>query len=273
MSVFARTWWILSGAVSKSVDDRLPKLAAALVYYTVFSLAPLLVVAVAVAGRLYGKAAARGEVAAQLDRLIGTIPAQMIETTIRTAARQHGGWIATTVSTVVLLFGASIVFYDMQESLDMIWKVGARPGHKLWRAPRKWLISVAVAVGMGVVLVLSLLTNTLVARLDQRHSDGPWLGRSMVAWCLSFGLAALLFAAVYKFMPDTKVPWKSAWIGAVATAALFTLGKFLLTLYLRHGTVGTAYGAAGSLAALLLWFYYSAQILYLAPSLARSRQR
>jgi membrane protein len=121
MSVFARAWGILSGAVSKSIDDRLPKLAAALVYYTVFSLAPLLVVAVAVAGRLYGQAAARGEVAAQLQRLIGTIPAQMIEATIRTAARQHGGWIPTTISTVVLLFGASFVFYDMQDSLDMIW--------------------------------------------------------------------------------------------------------------------------------------------------------
>jgi len=267
--VAARTWRLLSRAFSKSIDDRVPKLAAALAYYTVFSLAPLLVIAVAVAGRLYGPQAARGEVSAQLSRLVGVTAAQAIEATIRMAGRQHGGWIATSVSTVVLLYGASVVFSDLQESLDIIWKVGLRPGRAIWRAPRKWLISVVVALGMGALLLLSLPATSFLASVDQRPSDGPWLGRSMVAWSLSFGFTSLLFAVVFKFLPDMKVPWKSAWFGAVVTAVLFALGKFLLTLYLKLGTTTSAYGAAGSLAAMLLWFYYSAQILYFGAEVSQ----
>lgn len=269
LQVVRGVWRLLSRAFSKSIDDRVPKLAAALAYYTVFSLAPLLVIAVAVAGRLYGEKAARGEVSGQLSRLVGTTAAQAIEATIRTAGRQQGGWMATTISTLVLLYGASVVFSDLQESLDIIWKVGPRRGRAVWRAPRKWLIAAAVAVAMGLVLVLSLLISTFLAGVDRRPSDGPWLGRSMVAWSLSFGLTALLFAAVFKFLPDTKVPWKSATVGAVSTAALFALGKFLLALYLKLGTVTTAYGAAGSLAAMLLWFYYSAQILYFGAEVSQ----
>lgn len=265
----AQTWRLLKGAFSNFLDDRVPKLAAALAYYTVFSLAPLLVIAIAVAGRLYGARAARGEVSNQLSRLVGTTAAQAIEATIRTAARQHGGWIATAVSTVVLLYGASVVFTDLQESLDIIWKVGPRRGRAIWRAPRKWLISTAVALAMGVVLLLSLPLSTFLASVDQRASDGPWLGRSMVAWSLSFAVTCLLFTAVFEFLPDTKVPWKSAWIGALVTAVLFTLGKSVLGLYLRLGTTTSAYGAAGSLAAMLLWFYYSAQILYFGAEVSK----
>jgi len=268
-SVVSRMWRLLSRAFSKSIDDRVPKLAAALAYYTVFSLAPLLVIAIAVAGRLFGVQAARGQVSAQLSRIVGTTAAQAIEATIRTAGRQHGGWIATTVSTVVLLYGASVVFRDLQESLDIIWKVEPRRGPVIWRAPRKWLISVVGALALGVLLVLSLPVSTFLASVDPRPSDGPWLGRSMVAWSLSFGLTSLLFGVVFNFLPDTKVPWKSAWFGAVVTATLFTLGKFLLTLYLRLGTTTSAYGAAGSLAAMLLWFYYSAQILYFGAEVSQ----
>ncbi len=267
--VVARIWRLLSRAFLKSIDDRVPKLAAALAYYTVFSVAPLLVIAVAVAGRLYGAKAARGEVSGQLSRLVGPTAAQTIEATIRIAGRQHGGWIATTASTLVLLYGASVVFSDLQESLDIIWRVPPRLGRVIWRAPRKWLISVAVALAMGAVILLSLLFNTFLAGVDKRPSDGPWLGRSMVAWTLSFSLTSLLFAAVFKFLPDTRVPWKSAWRGAMTTAVLFTFGKFLLTLYLRLGTKTSAYGAAGSLAAMLLWFYYSAQILYFGAEVSQ----
>jgi membrane protein len=178
--------------------------------------------------------------------------------------------VATAVGAAVLLYGASVVFYDLQESLDLIWKVRRRrrPG-KFWRAPRNWLMSVAVALGLGLMLMLCLPLGNLAAAADQRTSDGLWLGRSMVAGMLSFGLAALLFAAVFKFLPDVPVPWKSVWIGALTTAALFAAGKSLLVVYLNHGTATSPYGAAGSLAAMLLWFYYSAQILYFGAELTQ----
>jgi len=247
-----------------------PKLAAALAYYMVFSLVPLLVMAIAVAGRLYGAAAARGEVAKQLGTLVGTAAAEAIQTTIRTAARQRSGLLATVVGAVVLLYGASVVFYDLQESLDLIWNVSSQPQRgRFWRGPRNWLMAVAVALGMGLLLILCLPLSQFVAAADSRSTDGLWLGRSMVAAGISFALAVLLFAAVFKFLPDARVPWASAWTGALTTAVLFTAGKSLLTVYLHHGTATTPYGAAGSLAAMLLWFYYSAQILYFGAELSQ----
>ncbi|MDB5301836.1 MAG: ribonuclease [Phycisphaerales bacterium] len=267
-SFFPGVWPLVRGAFVKSVQDRVPKLAAALAYYMVFSLVPLLVIAVAAAGHLYGPAAARGEVAGQIGGLVGATAAGIIEATIRTAGREHGGFVATAVSAVVLLYGASVVFYDLQESMDLIWKVRRRSG-RFWRAPRNWLMSVAVALGLGVMLILCLPLSSLVAAADQRTSDGLWLGRSMVAGMLSFVLAALLFAAVFKFLPDAPVPWKSVWVGAIATAVLFAAGKSLLATYLNHRTATSPYGAAGSLAAMLLWFYYSAQILYFGAELSQ----
>ncbi|HEX4797184.1 MAG TPA: YihY/virulence factor BrkB family protein [Humisphaera sp.] len=263
-------WTLLRGTFIKSVEDRVPKLAAALSYYMVFSLVPLLVIAVAIAARLYGPAAARGEVAKELASLVGTTTAQTIQSTIRSAVAQRSGFIATMIGTAVMLYGASVVFYDLQESLDLIWKVSPRRRRgRFWRAPRNWLISVAVALGMGLMLILCLPLSNLVAAADSRVSDGLWLGRSMVARGISFGLAALLFSAVFKFLPDTRVPWKSVCIGALTTAVLFTAGKSVLTIYLRHTTATSPYGAAGSLAAMLLWFYYSAQILYFGAELSQ----
>ena len=265
-----KIWTLVRETFVKSVRDRVPKLAAALAYYMVFSLVPLLVIAVAVAGRLYGAAAARGEVAKTLGTLVGTTAAEAIQTTIRTAAGQRSGFVATMVGAVVLLYGASVVFYDLQESLDVIWKVPPQRWRiRFWRGPRNWLMAVAVALGMGLLLILCLPLSNLVAAADSRISDGFWLGRSMVARGISFGLAALLFAAVFKFLPDARVPWKSVWIGALTTAVLFAAGKSLLTVYLQRGTATTPYGAAGSLAAMLLWFYYSAQILYFGAELSQ----
>jgi len=263
-------WILVRGTFVKSVEDRVPKLAAALAYYMVFSLVPLLVIAIAVAGRLYGSAAARGEVAKQLGTLVGTATAEAIQATIRTAAHQRSGFLATAVGAVVLLYGASVVFYDLQESLDLIWNVSPplRRG-RFWRAPRNWLMAIAVALGMGILLILCLPLSEFVAAADSRSTDGLWLGRSMVARGISFGLAAMLFATVFKFLPDARVPWTSVWIGALTTAVLFVVGKSLFNVYLRHSTATTPYGAAGSLAAMLLWFYYSAQILYFGAELSQ----
>lgn len=263
-----RVLYLLRRSFVKSVEDRVPKLAAALAYYMVFSLVPLLVIAVAVAARLYGPAAARGEVAGQIGGLVGATAADAIQSTIRTAGRHHGGYITTALGAVVLLYGASVVFYDLQESLDVIWKVRRRPVGPFWRAPRNWLISVAVALGMGLLLILCLPLGSLLAAADHRASDGLWLGRSMVAGVLSFVVATLLFAAIFKFLPDAPVPWRSVWVGALTTAALFAAGKTLLAIYLNHGTATSPYGTAGSLAAILLWFYYSAQILYFGAELS-----
>jgi len=268
LSALSPLWILLRGTFLKSVNDRVPKLAAAMAYYTVFSMVPLMVIAVAIAARFYGPAAARGEVADQLGGVVGRTAAGMIQTTIQTAAAQPGGFIATAVGTLVLLYGASIVFYDLQESLDLIWKVPARRPGKFWRAPRNWLMSVAVALGMGLLVILCLPLSSLLSDADGRALDSWWMGRSMVAALLSFFLAALLFAAVFKFLPDVRVPWRSVWVGALTTAALFTAGKYLLGIYLNHRGPNSPYGTAGSLAASLLWFYYSAQILYFGAELS-----
>ncbi len=269
-SISATTWTLLKGALAKSIEDRVPKLAAALAYYTVFSLVPLLVIAVAAAGYLFGPEAARGEIAVQISKLVGPAAAAAIQSTIRTVDRdRRGGVVAALVGALVLIYGATVMFYDVQESLDLIWKVRPPDKGAFWRAPRNWLTSVAVALGMGALLIFSVLLSGLLAAADPRLSDGPWLGRSMVAWSLSFALAASLFAGAFKFLPDARVPWRSVWVAAVATACLFTLGKLLLALCLKIWSPTTAYGAAGSLAAMLLWFYYCAQVLYFGAELCQ----
>lgn len=247
-------------------EDKTSRLAAALAYYTVFSLAPLVIIAIAVAGAIFGEEAARGEIVRQIQGLVGTAGAEVIETAIENANKpEANGGIASLVSIVVLLFGASGVFAELQDSLNTVWEVQPKPGGGVMDFIRKRILSFSMVLGIGFLLMVSLIVSAVLSGLSAYMShllpglDFFW---GILNFVISFVVIALLFALIYKFLPDVKITWNDVAIGAIITALLFTIGKTILGLYLGQGSFGSTYGAAGSLVIVLAWVYYSAQILF-----------
>ena len=243
-----------------------PLLAAALAYYMVFSLAPLLVIAIAVAGAVYGDDAAAGTLFEEIRGVVGDDAARVIESAIGNANRPDLSSVASTASVLVLLFGASGVFAQLQIALNEIWDIKPKPVKGLQAALSflgKRLISFAMVLMMGLFLLAFLFLSAVLAtlsNLDLLPFEFVW---RFLSFSLSFTIVTAFFAAIFKFLPDAKVAWKDVTIGAFITSALFGLGKSLLALYLGSGSLGSTYGAAGSLVILLAWIYYSAQILFL----------
>jgi membrane protein len=263
----AKTYWqLLKETADAWVDDKAFRMGAALAYYSLFSLAPLLLIAIAIAGLVFGEQAARGEVMGQLRGVAGDQTAAAIEEILAHAGREGGSVWATVIGLVVLLFGASGVFVELQNALDTIWKVMPRPGRAVWEVVRERLLSFAVIFGAGFLVVVSLAVTAALHALDGILAPvvslpggaGLWLGVNFV---LSFALLTLLFAMIYKVLPDAEIAWRDVWVGAVLTAILFTVGKYLIGLYLGHSTLTSAFGAAGSVILLLSWIYYSSLIL------------
>jgi membrane protein len=247
-------------------EDKVPRLAAALAYYTAFALAPLLLIAIAVAGLVFGREAATNQIGQQLAGLLGPTAAESVNTMVAAAgANQGGGVLASIVGVATLLFAASGVFGELQDSLNTIWEVRPKPGQGLLATIKQRFFSFAMVLGVGFLLLVSLVLSAALAALggvvagDQADQSLIWKTINVV---VSFGVTTLLFALIYKILPDVKIQWRDVWIGALVTALLFTLGKAAIGWYLgRPGTTST-YGAAGSFVALLLWVYYSAQILF-----------
>jgi membrane protein len=260
-------WWhLLRQAASQWSDDDGPSRGAALAYYTVFSVAPMLLIAVAVAGLIFGVEAARGELVSQLSGLMGEEGARAIEALVRSAAKPHEGIAATAVALGALLIGATTVFAELQDALDHIWQLPSQRSKGLWRLISTRLLSFGMILGVGFLLTVSLVLSAVVAAMGKRW--GPALGDwPVIAEALNFGggflLVTLMFAMIYKVMPRTPVRWRDVWIGAGVTALLFTIGKSLIGLYIGRSGVTSGFGAAGSLVVLLLWVYYSAQIFLL----------
>jgi len=246
-------------------EDKASRLAASLAYYTVFSLAPLLIIVIAIAGAIFGEEAARGEIVGQIQGLVGTEGAQVIETAIDNANQPDVSSVASLISVVVLLFGASGVFAQLQDALNTVWEVQPKPGHGFKSFMRKRFLSFSVVLGIGFLLLVSLVLSAVLSALNTYLSgmipglDFLW---QILDFVLSLVLVTLLFALMYKFLPDVKIAWGDVWMGAIITAVLFTIGKFVLGLYLGRGSFGSTYGAAGSLVIILAWVYYSAQILF-----------
>ncbi|MEO0458432.1 MAG: YihY/virulence factor BrkB family protein [Cyanobacteria bacterium P01_A01_bin.114] len=246
--------------------DNASRLAAALAYYTTFSIAPVLVIVIAIAGAFFGQAAVQGQLVAQLQGLVGQPGAEVIQALIvNTQTSAENGFWATVVSVALLIFGASGVFSQLQASLNQIWNVSPS-GQGIGYIIRTRLLSFAMVVVIGFLLMVSLGLSAGLAALGQVLGGEAqlwsplWqLGHSM----LSFAVITLLFALIYKVLPDVTIAWRDVGVGAAMTALLFTVGKLLIGLYLGNSSVGSAYGAAGSLAVILLWIYYSAQILFL----------
>ncbi|WP_319423249.1 YihY/virulence factor BrkB family protein [Pleurocapsa sp. FMAR1] len=248
-------------------EDKVTLLAAALAYYTVFSITPLLVIAIAIAGAVFGQDAARGEIIEQINSLVGKQGAQIIETGLANADQPKISSIASIISVIVLLVGASGVFAQLQEALNTVWDVKAKPRKgkgSIWEFIRKRLLSFGMVLAIGFLLLVSLITSAMLSGIGKLPIDllpGFTFFWQLLNFGVSFGFISLLFALIYKYLPDVKIRWKDVWVGATITAFLFTIGKYLIGLYLGQGSLGSAYGAAGSLIVFLAWVFYSAQIL------------
>jgi len=246
-------------------EDAVPRMSAALSYYTIFSLAPLLLIAIAVAGLAFGEEAARGEVMGSLEGLIGTQGAETIQEMVAAANRPAAGIIATVVSIAVLLFAASGVFGELQTSLNKMWDVEPKGDGGLLRLLKTRFLSFTMVLGVAFLLLVSLLVTAALSALGTFLSEtlpgGVILWR-VVNFLVSFAIITALFAVIFKYLPDAKVAWKDVWVGAAVTTALFVVGKFLIGLYLGRSQLLSAYGSAASLIIVLVWVYYSAMIFF-----------
>ncbi|UBF25383.1 YihY/virulence factor BrkB family protein [Kovacikia minuta CCNUW1] len=256
---------LLKETVTEWNEDNVPMFAAALAYYTIFSLAPLLLIAIAIAGFFLGEEAARGEIVRQIQDLIGREGAEAIQTMIQNTQKPGSGGILATVAGIVLLFlGASGVFGQLQTALNAIWEVKPKPGRSIKSFLQSRFLSFAMVLVIGFLLLVSLVLSTVLAAIGTFFNN-LLPGFSMLGGVLNFGISfaviTLLFAALYKFLPDVEIPWKNLWVGAGVTSLLFTIGKALIGLYLGSSSVSSTYGAAGSIVVLLIWVFYSAQIL------------
>jgi membrane protein len=262
------TWWQLAKQAAIAWrDDYAPSMGAALAYYTTFSAAPLLLIVVSVAGLVFGQEAARGEIFNQLRTMIGEQGAAAVEGMLQSVAKPKEGVIATVIGVVVLLIGATTVFAELQDALDRIWRAPVREGTSgLWSLVRARLLSFGMILSIGFLLMVSLVVSAGLSAL------GTWWAPLFGAWELllqaanllvSFALITVIFALIYKIMPRVKVEWRDVWIGAAVTSLLFSIGKLLIGLYVGKSSITSGFGAAGSLAVLLVWVYYSAQIFLL----------
>jgi membrane protein len=245
--------------------DNVLMLAAALSYYTVFALAPVLVIAIAIAGLAFGQDAARGQIVVQSRGLIGDQSAQVIQIIIENAGKSGGGILATIVGMILLIGGATGIFSMLQGALNTIWDVKPRSGKGILWIIKDRLPAFLMVLGAGFLLLASLVISAglsvLGTYLKGTINVYPLLQPINIA--ASFLAIAFIFALIYKIIPDIDISWSDVWIGAAVTSALFTLGKSLMGFYLEHSAIGSIFGAAGSLAVLLLWIYYSANILLL----------
>lgn len=260
-------WNLIKKSVVAWVDDYAPSMGAALAYYTLFSIAPLLIIVIAVAGLVFGQEAARGEIVAQLQGLIGQEGAIAVQGLLKNVNQPAQSIFATVVSIITLLIGATTVFGELQSDLDRIWRVPAsKKESSLWSLLRDRLLSFGFVLGLVFLLLISLVVSAVFAAFG-KWSEGYFEGWEtffqMLNFSISFAITTLLFAMIYKFMPRAKIAWRDVWIGAAVTAFLFEIGKFLIGIYLGTTSVASVFGAAGSLVVLLVWVYFSAQIFLL----------
>lgn len=261
---FTTIFKLLKETFQEWQQDKASLLAAALAYYTVFSITPLLVIAIAIAGAVFGQDTAKGEILAQVNDLVGEKGAQAIEMTLNNVNQPQLKSAASIISVVVLLIGASGVFAQLQDALNTVWNVKAKPNTGIWTFIRKRLLSFGMVLVIGFLLLVSLILSAILAGISKLEIS-PLPGFTplwqFLNFGISFGFISLLFALIYKYLPDAKIRWKDVWVGAIITALLFSLGKYLIGLYLGRSSFGSAYGAAGSLIVFLAWVFYSAQIL------------
>jgi membrane protein len=269
-------WSVIKDTFEAWQDDKASRLAAALAYYTLLSLAPLLVILVAITGLFFGEDAARGKVTGELVAVVDASAAQGIQSIVAHARSPGSGIVGTVVGVVTLFMGASGVFGELQSTLDAIWKVEPKPGRGILGEIKTRFLSFTMVLGVAFLLLVSLVLTTVLSVLGSRFThalpggEALWQGVNFV---FSFAMISGIFALIFKVIPDAEVRWKDVWLGAVVTGALFTLGKFLLGIYLGKAALASSYGAAGSLVALVVWVYYASQILFLGAEFTQINAR
>lgn len=269
-------WKLLKQTASDWSDDNASRLAAALAYYTVLSIAPMMVLAVAVAGLFYGEDAARGQIGEQLGAVVGPQAGGAIETIIANAKAPEAGLLSTVVGIAVLFFGASGVFGELQASLNTVWDVAPKSGRGVRGFVAQRFFSFTMVLGVAFMLLVSLVLSAALSAIGSLVADS--LPGGAVLWqavnfIVSLGLITVLFAMIYKVIPDAKIAWSDVWVGALVTSLLFSLGKLGLGLYLGRASLASPFGAAGSVIVLVVWVYYAAQILLLGAEFTQAYAR
>lgn len=270
VNLFRTLATLLRQAGAAWLADNAPRLGAALAFYTLFSLAPVLIVAVSVAGFVFGRNAAQGEIVRQFQGLMGVQGATAIETIIQSTNRPALGAFATTLGLLAIFVGASGAFNELQDALNIIWKLD-RDARGFWTVTRRQrFFSLGLVVATGFLLLASLVVTAVLSAAERFVSNllpTSVLLLESVHIVFSFGVITVLFAFIFKFIPDTAIPWRDVRMGAAVTSLLFTAGKVVIGLYLGHSALTSAYGAAASLVVFLIWIYYSAQILLFGAEL------
>lgn len=257
---------LLKETIREWLEDEAPRHAAALAYYTAFSLAPLLLIIIALVSLFFEQEIVTGQLRQQLVGIIGQNSADLIDTILESAVNRSDNGITAAIGIVVALLGAAGLFGNLQAALNAMWEVEPKPGGGIMGFIRTRFLSFTMILGIGFLLLVSLVVSSAVATLGEYLiglAPGMELLINIFSFILSFGVITLLFASIFKVLPDVEIRWRDVWVGALGTAFLFTLGQYLLGLYLSTSAPGAAYGAAGSLILLLVWVYYSAQILLL----------
>ena len=268
----SRMYAVLSKSLNAWIDHRASSKGAALAFYTLFSMTPILILAIAGAGYFFGAEAAQGEIIAQVEGLVGRNGAQAIQALLAGARDPASGLAATLVASVLLLVGATSVFAELKGSLDELWGIEPPKGLAVVVFLRTRLHAFGLVLVLAFLLLVSLVLSAAFAVLE-RYAGGIWSSSydlfAILSSAIAFGVIACLFAVIYKVLPDAPLSWRDVWIGAAFTAGLFSLGKYAIGVYLGNSGVASSFGAAGSLIALLLWVYYSAQIFFLGAEFTR----
>ena len=265
-------WKLLKDTFTEWNDDNAPRLGAALAFYSMLSLGPLLLLILTGTGFVFGEDAARGQIIGQIEGLVGHEGASIIQQVLASTASTKGGILATLLGLATLLLGASGVFGQLQEAMNAVWNVAPKKGGGFKKLIMRRFFSFTMVIGTGFLLLISLVVSAGLAAMGQ-FSLGFLPGAAflwqVVNQLVGFGVITGLFAILFKYVPDARIEWRDVWIGAAITAALFTVGKLAIGLYLGHSAFSSTYGAAGSLVVLLVWVYYSAQIMFFGAEFAQ----
>jgi len=267
-------WTVLKNTFSGFSDDKITKLSASLAYYTVFSMGPLLVVLISLCGFFFKRDAIEGKVYGVLRDFVGNDTAIQLQEIIKNASVSSKGTIAATIGVITLLIGATTVFSEIQDSINMIWGLKAKPKRGWLKMVQNRFLSFSVIISLGFLLLVSLAISGIIesisTRLQAHFPDVAVVVFYIVNLLLTLGISMLIFAVIFKVLPDAKIRWKDVMVGAIITAALFIIGKFCISIYISKTQVGSTYGAAGSLVVLLVWIYYSSIILYLGAEFTKA---
>jgi membrane protein len=269
-----QTWASLGKTIVYSwLDDRAPTMGAAIAFYTVFSLTPILVIVIAVAGFVFGREAAEGALFGELAKLVGPDSAGAVQAMLRSASSTRSGIIATVVGIGTLIITATAVFSELQAALNVIWKVPATRNLAVWHLLKSRVLSFSIILVIGFLLLISLVISTALAAFSS-YLDRTLPNSSVVLYfvhgAVSFGLTAVFFAMIFKILPDNPVEWRDVWLGAAITALMFSVGKHLIGLYIGSSSIASTYGAAGALIIVFVWVNYSAQIFLLGAEFAKA---